>query len=252
MQSDCPSSQYRNKTAFFLFHSTCKKMSLEHATWNFTEPGHGKQRSDGIGGSSKESNNREVSCGGDVLCALDFLNVLRNKNGKIHGFQVTQENIEYFEKFAPKNLKPTPETTLIHQVVWNAKDKEQLTFRYLSCSECNTENCIHYNLRKSLTSYAKVYVKNDWVAVIFDGIWYPGLISEVQADTFIIKFMNRKQKSFFWPKKEEREELHRNQILCKIEEPKQVSIKNKKNIFTFTDKEYERIEELLEKCEIYE
>lgn len=40
-QSDGPSTQYKNKSNFYLFNYYCNKLGLQNATWNFTTPGHG-------------------------------------------------------------------------------------------------------------------------------------------------------------------------------------------------------------------
>lgn len=47
-QSDRTTSQYRNRTNFFLFQYFCNLLSLESANYNFTEAGHGKGSADGI------------------------------------------------------------------------------------------------------------------------------------------------------------------------------------------------------------
>lgn len=48
-QSDGPTSQYRNRTNFFFVSIFLQFIGLEAASWNFTETGHGKGSTDGIG-----------------------------------------------------------------------------------------------------------------------------------------------------------------------------------------------------------
>ena len=51
--SDGPSTQYKNKTNFYLFNYFCSKLKIKRSTWNFTGAGHGKSVADGVGGSLK-------------------------------------------------------------------------------------------------------------------------------------------------------------------------------------------------------
>ncbi|KYN11119.1 hypothetical protein ALC57_16736 [Trachymyrmex cornetzi] len=62
-QSDGPTTQYRNKSNFWLFKTHNELLNLSYATWNFTTPGHGKSVADGIGGSVKGLCNRAVCQG---------------------------------------------------------------------------------------------------------------------------------------------------------------------------------------------
>lgn len=101
IQSDGPTTQYRNKTNYFLFHKFCQELNLKKASWNHTEAGHGKTSGDGVGGCVKEMCNREVVSGGNVLCAMDMMNVVLKKENKIVCFVVTREEIEAVEKMVP-------------------------------------------------------------------------------------------------------------------------------------------------------
>ena len=85
-QSDGPTTQYRNKTNFFLFRSHCEKLELESATYNFTTPGHGKSIGDGSGGSVKFLCNRAVLHGKDVIADEDVVSVLSENNSEIKIF----------------------------------------------------------------------------------------------------------------------------------------------------------------------
>lgn len=51
--SDGPCTQYRQKANFYLFTKKMKELHIKHATWNFSESGHGKGAPDGVGGAVK-------------------------------------------------------------------------------------------------------------------------------------------------------------------------------------------------------
>lgn len=78
VQSDGPSSQYKNKTNFWLFEQHCKKMGLHIATWNFTCPGHGKSIADGIGAAVKTLCNGVVERRGDVISAKSMVDIVNS------------------------------------------------------------------------------------------------------------------------------------------------------------------------------
>lgn len=93
-QSDGPSTQYKNKTNFFLISYFCKYFGWNNCYWNYTAAGHGKSAADGIGGSIKEMCNTAVSCGEDVLGTADVVRVVEGKNSKIKVFVITENDIE--------------------------------------------------------------------------------------------------------------------------------------------------------------
>lgn len=81
-QSDGPSSQFKNKTNFHLFHYFSKKLELKNATWNFTAPGHTKTGADTAGANVKAHCDSAVTYHKDVSCARDIANVLKEKKAR--------------------------------------------------------------------------------------------------------------------------------------------------------------------------
>lgn len=78
--SDGPTSQYRNKTNFFLMCKICSNFDFQLSTWNFWEAGHGKGPADGIGGLVKRTCDRAVAMGEDVTNAAGFIKTISNLN----------------------------------------------------------------------------------------------------------------------------------------------------------------------------
>lgn len=64
--SDSPTTQYRNKSMFYLILKQLTKFCSESITWNFSECGHGKGAPDGIGGYLKRTASLAVAEGLDV------------------------------------------------------------------------------------------------------------------------------------------------------------------------------------------
>lgn len=281
IQSDGPTTQYRNKTNYFLFHHFCQKFNLKKASWNHTEAGHGKTSGDGVGGCVKGMCNSEVICGGDVLCAQDMIDVVAKKQCKILTFLIKREEIEFVEALVPKNLIPVPQTLKIHQVTWSFDKKSQLRFRYLSCAICSVENvCSHYDLKRSLTNFVidgkngllevfpkktrkrkaesvthgdkKIYKIGEWIIVKYEDTWYPGIIEKILKKKVIAKFLSRNEKSFTWPDQDNRQHVLLAQILCKIDAPKQKSGKNKQISFNLTNDQLQYVENCVSNSTIHD
>lgn len=116
-QTDGPSTQYKNKTNFYLFHRFMKELSPKHATWNFTTAGRGKSVADGIGGSVKEMSDRYVACGNDITCAEDMKSFIDSSESRTKCYIITAENIAHIRQLVPENLKAVKDTTKVHQFV---------------------------------------------------------------------------------------------------------------------------------------
>ncbi|CAL1291228.1 unnamed protein product [Larinioides sclopetarius] len=58
-----------------------------------------------------------------------------------------------------------------------------------------------------------------WVAVVYDGNWFPGLIEEINDDNFKINFMLRNGSRFYWPNIPDVQEVPKGGILCLIKSP---------------------------------
>ena len=64
--SDGPTSQHRNKTAFYLASTVPFLKCFNYVTWNFTEASHGKGAPDGVGGALKNLADQIVASGTDI------------------------------------------------------------------------------------------------------------------------------------------------------------------------------------------
>lgn len=64
--SDGPSSQYRQKLNFYLFHQNVKKLNINHGTWSFFESSHGKGSADRIGAVVKRTADSLTAKGKDI------------------------------------------------------------------------------------------------------------------------------------------------------------------------------------------
>ena len=110
------SSQYRNKTSFYLFTEIPSQYGFKTATWNYLESGHGKGAADGVGAVVKRLADRIVSHGKDVTDASTMFNELSTQKSSIAFFYVTDEDISAVTKTVPSDLKSYPGTMLVHQV----------------------------------------------------------------------------------------------------------------------------------------
>nr|XP_042896254.1 uncharacterized protein LOC122269017 [Parasteatoda tepidariorum] len=92
------------------------------------------------------------------------------------------------------------------------------------------ENVLHQKIEKKSTNIAV----GDWLAVIYDNLWYPGSVEEIQEDGFVLSFMHCSGDKFYWPSPEEKFTVPENEIMCIISDaPQPISrrhfiIQNKK------------------------
>lgn len=113
--SDGPTSQYRNKVAFYLASTVPFMKGFKTVTWNFTEASHGKGAPDGVGGALKNLADRVVAYGTDIPNASALLENLA-KHSSVRIFEVTEDNIAACGELVPPFLKSVPGTMKIHQV----------------------------------------------------------------------------------------------------------------------------------------
>lgn len=188
-QSDGPTPQYRNKCNFFLLTHFASTFDFKEVTWNFSAAGHGKGAADGIGGAIKNVADRAVACGIVIPNSRELLKVLREKEElKVNVFEITEEDIKEIDKFVEIALEPIPNTMKLHQVTWCLKNPKDLSLRLLSCFSCmGDEICKHFTpspatvtfpeespLKQTIKKNSGNIVVGDWVAVIYDNLWYPG------------------------------------------------------------------------------
>ena len=112
--SDSPSSQYRNRRAFWLMAELCKKSSIE-SNWIFLEAGHGKGTPDGIDACAKRAIKDAVSFhpAKEWNSLDDFMEVLADMVPSIEITIYDQEDID--EIFLPK-MKPVTGSNKCHEV----------------------------------------------------------------------------------------------------------------------------------------
>lgn len=157
VQSDGPTTQYRNKTNFYLFHKFCSKTNLLEGSWHFTAPGHSKGVGDAAGGNFKEILRRAVCSDTDILCAEDILNFFKTREDKILVFGIKLTDIEEIDKMLLETeLGPVKKTMTVSQITWNVNEKSCLKFRYLTCNACDCNKvCEHYNMPESEIDYSE-------------------------------------------------------------------------------------------------
>lgn len=157
--SDGPTTQYRNKSNFFLFTHFCNEAGFSNATWNFSESGHGKSIADGVGGVIKRTADKNVAQGHDVSCIDDFVQCLAGLKCEI--FLINENSIITVDKILEgKKLSSLPNTMKLHQLFWKKSTKSQLHLRDLSCVECRNEaDCPHYTLTPGIFQFLHTAVE---------------------------------------------------------------------------------------------
>jgi len=154
-QSDGPTTQYRNKTNFYLLTHFMNSFAMKEVTWNFSESGHGKSSADGIGGSVKRTADNGVAHGADIANAESFLKTVGSASPKVNFFEVLPSNIEVVDAVLPSKIKPVPNTMQIHQLTWSKLQPSSIGMRYLSCCACSTSSCSHYALKPSAWHFSE-------------------------------------------------------------------------------------------------
>lgn len=161
IQSDGPSSQYKNRTNLFMFNSKCKELKLKNATWNFTTPGHGKSVADGTGGTVKGICNRFVTYGNDVLSAEDIVQVVEKEESAVKMFLIPTDAMSDVAKQIPEEVEAIPQIQSVYQVLWDQTDSDKFHLNYLTCFECRLNPpCPHFPLKRSTFTYGQVSAVN--------------------------------------------------------------------------------------------
>ena len=113
--SDGPTSQYRNKSCFYLASTVPFMHGFKSVTWNYTEASHGKGAPDGVGGALKNLADRIVAYGTSIPNADSLYDQLK-VNSSVTLFKVSEEKIKASSELTPPDLKVVPGTLKIHQV----------------------------------------------------------------------------------------------------------------------------------------
>ena len=99
--SDGPTTQYRNKSNFYLASVIPRKLGNERVTWNFLEASHGKGAADGIGGAVKRQADRFVAEGNDIPDAASMYRVLLQRT-KVQLYLIEEEEFIAFDAEIPR------------------------------------------------------------------------------------------------------------------------------------------------------
>ena len=156
-QSDGPTTQYRNKKHFYLFMHFMKMHGFKHASWNFSEAGHGKGPTDGVGAVIKRTADRTVAHGRDIANFTMLMTELRKANLNVELYEIRQSEIEEIDKIVSVGgeLRPLPKTMQLHQVVWCDDAPTELALRELSCCSCRIKkDCHHFNNSSAIFKFS--------------------------------------------------------------------------------------------------
>lgn len=147
VQSDGPSSQYRNRFNFFYITKVQDIFpELNFLTWNFSIAGHGKGAADGIRAVVKRSADMAVNTGNNVTNVSNFVYNVQPLLNKVKLVQVEATYIEKKKNERPKMVTQVPGNLQIHQVTWSSSCKRMLSTRKLSCFSCSyNDKCEHYS-----------------------------------------------------------------------------------------------------------
>ncbi|XP_052087680.1 uncharacterized protein LOC127724675 [Mytilus californianus] len=137
--TDSPSSQYRNKTAFYLVSDHQNLFGVD-ATWNYFETGHGKGPCDRIGGTSKRIADQAIKQGKIVVQdAREYY-----EHVQVHHTSATYVFVESTDCVKSrlelteinKTLKPVQGTMQIHSVVGVATGEIKTCITSCYCNDC--------------------------------------------------------------------------------------------------------------------
>ncbi|KAL5010757.1 hypothetical protein ScPMuIL_013062 [Solemya velum] len=143
--SDGPTTQYRQKSNFYLFSTEVTDLGFEGSTWNFMEAGHGKGIPDGVGATVKRVADQRVLCGSDIMNARSLLLEVQ-KNSTIYLYEVKEAQITAIEEILERQtLKPVPGTMKLHQVILD-KSPGHILYRDISCM-CLEKTCDGHALK---------------------------------------------------------------------------------------------------------
>ena len=216
--SDSPTSQFRNKTIFYILANHGDLLGVELVSWIWLEAGHGKGPGDGIGGTSKRMADQAVRSGKvEIRDAEDFYNWASNEDSKITYLYVSKEECDLAaEELRPLPLKTVSGTMKIHAAVSVKPGTIAVRDTSCYCDKCFTNGVFSLECegwkqhtlvaepsKPSVSASAPVneevpevhnsYEKGDFVAATYDDEWYIGEITAVdhEEDEFQVKFMEK-------------------------------------------------------------
>lgn len=146
VQSDGPSSQYKNRFNFNFITKIQNCMpNIRHVTWNFSVAGHGKGPADGIGGTVKRTADARVSNGMDINNISSFIEHVQPFLKSIELIKVEAAEIKKMHLERPLQTSAVKGISTIMQITWSSTCPDKLFARMLSCFSClYNEVCTHY------------------------------------------------------------------------------------------------------------
>lgn len=147
--SDGPSSQYRNKSMFFLLVEYLSvELDAEEIYWHFSESGHGKGAPDGVGGCLKRAADRQVGLGRDISDIQSLVSCLQENVQATTVIPIDDTHLSEIEdKIKNAEIQPFKGTLKIHQITWHRSNPKILHARKLSCITCSANAvCTHYEI----------------------------------------------------------------------------------------------------------
>lgn len=253
--SDGPVTQYRNKDNFYFLRTFFLEMGFANATWNFSEPSHGKGAPDGVGAAVKRVADGLVCKGIDIPDAETLYNELLG-NVNVELFYIPESTITELD-----NKKESGGSTVIkgimkiNQIVLKCNKKPVLYGRELSCFckkfpiFCKCFDIVEIisesgNSSTSTTTNKPDHKADDghpwqleignWIIVKYENNIYPGKITDTDTDDQTIEVEVLHSIGFnkyVWPAKEDKIWYHEEDVLYTTEPPINIS----KRILSFPD-----------------
>ncbi|MGH0127646.1 UNVERIFIED_CONTAM: hypothetical protein FKN15_071801 [Acipenser sinensis] len=194
--SDGPTSQYRNKTCFYLTATVPFMKGFHYVTWSYTEASHGKGAPDGVGGALKNLADRIVAHGTNIP-NVDTLMEQLSQHSSVKLYRVTEEDIEISAELVPPYLKTIPGTMKFHQLT--SSEPGKIRAREVSCfcsMLCDCFSPKDFNLGpNSFEEQQEVEVRQIevgmWVLVKYDSELFPGVVTQVVNEQYEVDAMSR-------------------------------------------------------------
>ncbi|CAH1113008.1 unnamed protein product [Psylliodes chrysocephalus] len=160
----------------------CKKCDGICTVSNSNESGHGKGAPDGVDGILKQTLDKAVAYGKDILNVAECEKILMEHTKSIKILRVTIEEIQCVKnELINEKIKPISGSMKIHHVSINFASNE-IDYRELSCNICPTGGwCSPFSILKSpATTVAPQETEQlklgDWVKVEYQIKLYPGKV----------------------------------------------------------------------------
>lgn len=277
--TDSPTSQYRNKTVFYLIAHHAEMFNV-HASWLYFEAGHGKSACDGVGGSSKRMAEEAVAMQKvSIQDADDYFTWGSASESKSVYIYVTKSECDEAQALIESfNTKPVPGTMSIHAVIpvgdgqistrnvsCHCSGCFQIEFKENFCPSCEgwknpekqklqTKNKNPEQIEKNLENdeqqdapqHVQSFEVGAHVAATYSNNWYVGVVKDYDDsdDEYLITFLERVGSSFR-PAKDENKEtvwVPESSILCVVDAPKATGRSGR--LLKLTDTDLDKVKKL--------